>query len=551
MADGTTIGLARWEVPSSQPSEAPTPLMAEAGRCLMVVGRNGAGKSALSYWMATHAQSGSIVNIRRILGHRRVWLNSSGPDVTAQGRRQAGESQTWHDMQAASRIKDDMESQRSGALLFDLLGRIIARDNHFVQAIERGQSPQQARETYGESLLDGLNRIFASAGLELTFSITTDQSFLASRKGASYPISDMSDGEKSAFLLASEILIAEHNCVMLVDEPERHFHRAISAQLITALIRERSDCAFVLFTHDLDLAQGMGGVEVTPCVVDEVRWNPDGPAGWKLRTINAGELPANEDVRKAVLGGRDRVLCVEGDAGSLDVSLYSLLFPAWSVIPSGSAEQVRSNVAGMKGTYQHHWVECLGIVDGDASGPDQTVNSRAKGILTLPVNEVESLYYLPWATDALAERQASDYAMTVDELRAAVTTAVLTSLRQEDVKRHLAAANAQKIMRRVAMRGLPDRRALAEGGATVSVTVESAYPQERDRLDRLIEAGDTASITMQFSVRDSPAPAAVAKALRYPDSKVYEQRVRVLLQQDAGRLQQVRDLVGDLPVSGT
>ena len=83
--------------------------------------------------------------------------------------------------------------------------------------------------------------------------MTARASFDAVRlDGARYPINQMSDGEKSALILASEILTAQPGTIYLLDEPERHMHRSISASLITSATGERPDCFFVLLTHDLD-----------------------------------------------------------------------------------------------------------------------------------------------------------------------------------------------------------------------------------------------------------------------------------------------------------
>ena len=54
--------------------------------------------------------------------------------------------------------------------------------------------------------------------------------------GASYSIAQQSDGERSALLLAVEVLTADKGALILIDEPERHLHRSIisSVSLLTS-----------------------------------------------------------------------------------------------------------------------------------------------------------------------------------------------------------------------------------------------------------------------------------------------------------------------------
>jgi AAA15 family ATPase/GTPase len=76
-----------------------------------------------------------------------------------------------------------------------------------------------------------INRVLAHANLEIQIELVTGDSLEAvhARRGARYPITEMSDGEKSALLLAAEILTKEAGTVQVIDEPERHLHRSISA----------------------------------------------------------------------------------------------------------------------------------------------------------------------------------------------------------------------------------------------------------------------------------------------------------------------------------
>lgn len=539
--------LVSWEIPNVA-GQRPTKLQASCDRCIVFVGPNGSGKSALSFWLSQNGTGVGAGSLVRVLAHRKIWLSSSGAEITSGARSSLLQQRGYYDSQEDSRVKDSIEGQRAGLLMFDLLGQIFNRDHRYANAVESKElTSDEALTNFGESPLHRLNRIFTTAGLDVAFAITEQQDFVARRHGFEYPIADMSDGEKGAFLLAAQALVVPAKTVLLIDEPERHFHRAVSARLVAAVVQERQDCAFVLFTHDLDVAEQISSVDVVQIVVKSVAWETDKARGWDLQEMTVTGLPENEELRKAILGGRRRLLCVEGATSSLDLNLYALLFPDWTVVPSGGADEVRKSVRGMQGTQLHHWVHCRGLVDGDASQPGDAQALRAKGILSLPVNEIESLFYLSWATVAMARRQAEALSDDYELLCSNVRSAILKAVNQQDVMKNLAAANAQKKMRRSALAQLPDRDILRRSGSTVAVQVASDYPSELTRLKQHVDAEDTEAIVSEYSIRSSSVRADIAAALGYRDHAQYERALRTALSNDEELLERVRSLVGQIP----
>lgn len=68
-------------------------LTAVAGGRTVIVGANGAGKSALGLRLA--AQSAAAPGgVKRILGHRRLWFETAGPNMTSAARHQYGQQAT-------------------------------------------------------------------------------------------------------------------------------------------------------------------------------------------------------------------------------------------------------------------------------------------------------------------------------------------------------------------------------------------------------------------------------------------------------------------------
>jgi hypothetical protein len=76
--------LCRWDIPGPGGVD-PYQLEARAGGATVVVGRNGAGKSALGYWMQVNAHGDPNVQVQRVIAHRRNWFDAAGPGITAGG----------------------------------------------------------------------------------------------------------------------------------------------------------------------------------------------------------------------------------------------------------------------------------------------------------------------------------------------------------------------------------------------------------------------------------------------------------------------------------
>ena len=77
---------------------------------------------------------------------------------------------------------------------------------------------------------------------------------MASKSGSKpYSIAQLSDGERNALLIATNVLTVKDGTLVLIDEPERHLHRSIISPLLTHLFAQRPECAFIVSTHDVML----------------------------------------------------------------------------------------------------------------------------------------------------------------------------------------------------------------------------------------------------------------------------------------------------------
>ncbi len=159
------------------------------------------------------------------------------------------------------------------------------------------------------------------------------QSIIARKnRGDGYSVAELSDGERNAFLIATNVLTARAETLILIDEPERHLHRSIISPLLKLLFDRRKDCAFIVSTHELMLP--IDTAEALTLLVRGCEFAGREPRSWTVDLVPPGAA-IGEDLKRDVLGARRRMLFVEGTTRSLDAPLYNLLFPQVSVDSEG------------------------------------------------------------------------------------------------------------------------------------------------------------------------------------------------------------------------
>lgn len=540
MPDNEGAVIHSWQVPSSDGSTIP--LDARAGEVVTIVGRNGSGKSALASWMNNRA---STELVRRIIAHRRVWIQSSAPDITPQGLlRVEGNIRSWN-QQLNSRFVDNADGTKTDIALFSLLSRVNDENRRSADAFRSGEAFATFEAAHGLPILDRINQVLETAGLHVQISIAPDQSFLATHPGlgVSYPISQMSDGEKNAILLAAELLVAPSGVVFLVDEPERHLHRSISGALVSALVSARADCGLVVFTHDLDLASNLSERGGPTYVVSGVAWSEANPTAWDLFKVELGtEFP--EDLRRAVLGGRRSVLFVEGGNDSIDRRLYGVLFSDWTVQPSGGSSEVVRNVSGLRSSELHHWIRAVGIVDGDGRSEIEVQALARRHVLSLPVAEVENLYYMPSVIGAVAAVQAATLGRAETDLIAAAEAAGVAALAEPETTERLLRKLAKDKVARQFVEYLPDEI----GTNPIEVQIPSPLPMISAEIDALLAAADYEQLVVRLPIRDTSLRTRVAATLGFRTAADYEDAARVQITSKALLAESLRQMMGSLPL---
>lgn len=305
-----------------------------------------------------------------------------------------------------------------------------------------------------------------------------------------YTGNQMSDGEKAALYLAGRVFSMDSG-ILVVDEPETHFHSLLAVRLWNALEAERPDIRFVYVTHDLTFA-------LSRRVPHFVLASPT----QGLRTIDiSARLPP--DVAEALLGSASlsfyasRVVFCEGELTSLDASLYGAWFsgPDTVVRPVGSCERVLRCVDALANSGVASALAVVGLIDHDYH-PDEFLASLPSGAQALGVHEIESLVSLPGVVAAVCAHLARgfDEMAYVKALASTVTEDQRQQIIIERWKRRIE-PHLEGLVAGVSKRGQPVDDLLAAMAdvfdrQTWSFSPEGLLREERERVQASVPPGD-------------------------------------------------------------
>ena len=383
------------------------------------------------------------------------------------------------------------------------------------------------------------------ANLAVTIENSEGENLFARRKDAEgqYDIAQMSDGERNAVILAANVLTVNPGTVLLIDEPERHLHRSIIEPLLSALFTRRKDCAFIVSTHEIALP--MAKPEATVLVVRSCQWAGDSANAWDAKLIGKdANLP--EDVKRAILGSRKRILFVEGQPQSLDVQLYSTLFPDISVVPVGGCDDVIKAVEGMRNSSGLHDVEAFGLVDGDNRNSTDVSRLTEKGIYSLNVYSVESICYCSDAMNAVAQRQAESLGRLADQMVENAKSKALDELGKGDLAERMAARRCERKVQEELQSQMPDWKSIASNpNHTINLTTGNWHQKELSYFQQLLADKDLEKIIARYPVRESGILGSMVETFEL-NRKNYQDTLIARVRTDADLAEKLRQLIQPL-----
>lgn len=481
-------------------------------------------------------------NSKWITAHRQTWISSAKNNLTLESRQESGRNRRRN----ISRTADSYSENDWSNILYDLEAQENAIEKSIAQHVRAGNI-LEAEKIAVESPLpfDQMNELLRLGGLKVTLEKAGDGSIYARHpQGNSFSAIDMSDGERNAMILAGHVITAGSGTLFLIDEPERHLHRSITQPFLSALFDLRSeDCAFIIATHEIDLPVGNPDAQVL--MLRSCQWG--GGVAWDAEILEPNDqLP--EELKRAILGSRKRILFVEGDSdNSLDFPLYTALFPDISVIPKGGCEEIQTAVLGLRGSSDLHDVEAFGLIDRDNRKDADVKRLEEKGVFALEVYSVEALYYCSDAIAAVAYEQAR--LRGEEDGTQLIEAAIKKSIKVlKDHAEEMAAKRCQQQIQELILSKIPNWKSIKDNSIqSFCIPIDSElYSKELDHFNKLAAEENLDKFIARYPVRQSCALETIARSLVCKNKTDYEKIVINLIRRDEGLAEKLKKHIAPL-----
>lgn len=509
-----------------------------SGNVLFVVGANGAGKSALMHQIYTQHRN----VCRRILAHRKTWLRSGRLELTSFAKKQSEAQLQKQDTDFTTRHQDNYADQRSNLTIFELIDSENIRARKIADAVDSDDVEKAKEFSKDQTPISIINELLAVSNIPVKISVGKEELFASKNGSDLYSITELSDGERNAILIAADVLTAKKNALVVIDEPERHLHRSIISPLLSSLFLKRPDCAFIISTHDIYLP--LDNEDASVLMVRRCEWNGKIPKGWDADLISAAD-EIDPEIKREILGSKRSLLFVEGDDQSLDKQIYQLLYPSVSVMPKGNCVAVERAVVGMASAEKLHWLSAIGLVDADDRTVDQIDDLKSNGIYALPCYSIESLYYHEEIIRKVALRASCLNGGNPDQMEKSAINSIKNSVVPH--KDRLCARLSEKKVRERILADLPNHRQISGGDPfKIEINTQDIIDTEQARFDEAIDSESVNALVNRYPLRETPALNQVATCLKFNSRQDYEASVRKLLVDDSSAKDLLRSLMADL-----
>ena len=357
---------------------------------IVTLGPNGSGKTRHAVTMAGLNDADIIAALRNI---------ALPPDIAMRPTKQAKEQLQAHLKRRRSQpweISSEINELFSNLLAENSDAAIKFRDGYLK---EDDSAPETTKLM---KLSEVWTRLFPGRHIEFNGYHPVVRSDYNVSTGE-YPAQQMSDGERVALYLAARVLNSDKK-VMIVDEPEVHFHSLLASRFWTELEKLRPDCRFVYVTHDLPFALSRANAEYIIIKPNEA------PSVVSFDEGVPHELAQSLLAAATFSIHAKRIVFCEGEEGrSYDQPLYTAWFNSRdiAVVPVGPGKDVVRCATTFSESTLISGLEVIGIIDCDY-WPKKYIDELPKEIFVLPVHEVENVFCLKEIVLAVAEHLGND-----------------------------------------------------------------------------------------------------------------------------------------------
>ncbi|PPQ21102.1 hypothetical protein CV770_02380 [Bradyrhizobium sp. AC87j1] len=314
-----------------------------------------------------------------------------------------------------------------------LMSQILEEDKSRAQDyrahhLEGREIPKELSDTRLRTITRLWERLFPNRTLKMDYTPTV------TRSGSNpYPTAQMSEGERTALYLITR-LVSSSASIVIVDEPEIHFHPLLARRFWNEMEAHKKDTLFVYVTHDIPFALSRSHPKIyvvrSPGTFDEI-----------------ADTQIPDDAINTILGAASfsitatRLIFCEGGLDDEDHRLLKAWYdcPNTAVIPVGGCGNVKQCVDVFNSNRATKNVEAHGHIDRDDwSEAYLTSHHRIKA---LPINEIEGIV----CYEPIFKALAAFYNLTdIDGRYQAFLTAARNSVRGFILNKH--ALNRAKLL---------------------------------------------------------------------------------------------------------
>ncbi|WP_448606839.1 DUF4435 domain-containing protein [Paenimyroides ceti] len=365
---------------------------------IILIGANGSGKSRLGYWIEQQMHSSVVVH--RISAQKALDI----PDFAQLKNLEQAEKALLLgiDNQFASlgnKLSFRWNNNPTTSLLSDydkLLSLLFAKTSERDRIHTLETKAAQSYIPVPDAPIDIIIKIWADImpHREINF---YDGKVLARKTGeAEYHGKEMSDGERVALYLIGQCLCTPENSIIIVDEPEIHLHKSLVDKIWNKIEEVCQTKLLIYVTHDLDFAASRK--DSTKLWIK----SHNGSDSWEWEQVPSDEI-LPDSLMIEILGSRKNVIFCEGENGSLDTTVYQLVYPNYHVIPRGGGDKVIEATKALNSNPNIHHLNAHGIIDSDYKEDSEKHALLQHRIHTVSVAEIENLFCIEPILRIIAE----------------------------------------------------------------------------------------------------------------------------------------------------
>lgn len=465
---------------------------------VVIVGANGSGKTRLGVWI--EEQQKEPYKAHRISAQKALAIPDYAQLKTLEQAEKDLAFGRSDEHASAERKTHDRWGNNPATFLLSDFDKVISL--LFAKEIERDRKHAEQTRQSGiyvpvqDSPIDTIIKVWSDIMPQREIKFLDGKVLVSTTNEQEYHGKGMSDGERVALYLMAQCLCTRDNSLIIVDEPEIHLHKAIVNKLWNKVEELCPTKTIIYITHDLDFAASR--VDASKIWLQSY----SGTKSWIWAEVPKDDsLP--ESLILEVLGSRKKILFCEGDAGSLDTTIYQLAYPDYHVIPRGGCENVIESTKALRNNQAFHHTNAVGLVDTDYRSVEEISALSSHGIHTIEVAEIENVFCVESAVRIVADHLELDPNLVVAE----VTRYIRKALKKElELQISSMAEKRIQYLLRAFSKESDNKQGLTNGLKTTldRIDIEAIYAECQSAFDTAIASNSLNDLLRVYNRKSLP-----------------------------------------------